>query len=101
MDEDRFSVLLLERDVLDYVEHKKKFNEYEIKTRQWFRCCSRRSDASKKARYYARYIQSMRALERKYRHVNIYTPYHRQLEECPRIDEGVPQATILPPMTRL
>jgi len=101
MDEDRFSVLLLEKDVLDYVEHKKNFNEYEKKTRQWFRCCSRRSDANKKARYYARYIQSMRALERKYRHVNVYTQYHRQLERCPRIDESLPQATILPPMIHL
>ena len=101
MNEDRFSVLHLEKDVLQYVENKKKFNEYELKTRQWYRCCYRRKDANKKARYYLKYIQSMRKLEKKYRHVNIYTKYHRELEQCPTIDESITEATIIPPTTSL
>ena len=96
MNEDRFSVLLLEKDVLEYVENKKKFKEYELKTRIWYRCCFRTKDANKKSGYYLKYIQSMRNLERKYRHVNVYTQYHKQLEQCPTIDETMEQATAPP-----
>ena len=101
MNEDRFSVLYLEKDVLQYVENKKKFNEYERKTRQWWRGCCRRKDANKKARYYLKYIQNMRNLERKYRHVNVYTKYHEQLERCPTIEENIPQVTIIAHATDL
>ena len=88
MDENRFSILLLEKDVLQYVKYKNKFNEYEQKCRVWYRCCHRKTDATKKASYYLKYIQSMRKLEQKYRHVNIYTSYHKGLEKLAPIHEN-------------
>jgi len=88
MEEDRFSLLLLERDVLEYVGFKDKYNELERKSGRWYRCCFRRSDEAKRTHYYAKYIQSMRNLETKYRHVNVYTNYHRQLEKMQPIDEN-------------
>lgn len=75
----RFSVLLLEKDVLAYVNAKNKYNEYyEI-----CNTCSpevREQYKEKKNYWYKKYIYKMRYLEENYRKTHIYTQYHSQLE---------------------
>ena len=75
----RFSVLLLEKDVLAYVNAKNKYNEYyEI-----CNTCSpeiREQYREKKDYWYRKYIYKMRYLEENYRKTHIYTQYQSQLE---------------------
>jgi len=75
----RFSVLLLEKDVLAYVNAKNKYNEYyEI-----CNTCSpeiRQQYKDKKDYWYKKYIYKMRYLEENYRKTHIHTQYHSQLE---------------------
>ena len=75
----RFSVLLLEKDVLAYVNAKNKYNEYyEI-----CNTCSpeiRQQYKEKRDYWYKKYIYKMRYLEENYRKTHIYTQYHSQLE---------------------
>ena len=88
--ENRFSVYLLEKDVLEYVTAKNKYNEYDEK----YSIC----DISEKEEYkrrksfwYKRYISKMKYLEQNYRKTNVYTEYHRKLEAPPT------QNILLPP----
>ena len=75
----RFSVMLLEKDVLEYHNYKNKYNEFYEKCQ----LCSfeQKEDFEKKKNYwYKRYIKKMRYLEENYRKTHIYTKYHAQLE---------------------
>lgn len=88
--ENRFSVYLLEKDVLEYVNAKNKYNEYDEK---YSICDSSEKEDNKRRKsfWYKRYISKMKYLEQNYRKTNVYTEYHRQLETPPT------QNTVLPP----
>ena len=84
----RFSVMLLEKDVLEYNNYKTKYNEYYEKCAN----CSfkEKEELEKKKKYwYNRYIKKMKYLEENYRKTNVYTQYHAQLEN-PRNSVPVP-----------
>ena len=75
----RFSVMLLEKDVLEYHNYKTKYNEYYEKCAN----CSfkEKEELEKKKKYwYNRYIKKMKYLEENYRKTNVYTQYHAQLD---------------------
>ena len=75
---DRFSIYLLEKDVLEYHEYKKKFNHFD----QLIHCSYENKQNHQKERdfWYKKYINKMRYLERNYRKTSIYTSYHAHLE---------------------
>jgi len=79
LDNNRFSVLLLEKDVLEYHNAKNKYNEYDEK---YHSCSMELKDEykQKKSYWYKKYISKMKYLEENYRKTNIYTRYHSQLE---------------------
>lgn len=78
-DNNRFSVFLLEKDVLEYVNAKNRYNEYDEK---YHSCSIELKDEykQKKSYWYKKYISKMKYLEENYRKTNIYTQYHSQLE---------------------
>ncbi len=101
-DENRFSIVLLEKDILEYREFKNKYNIYEKKMRSWLSLIYKSSYEEKRNLYYNKYLKKMRYLERKYRCNNIYTKYHSDLEgnnALPAYEEHshkLPQAVIVP-----
>lgn len=79
-DNNRFSILILEKDVMEYNYYKTKFNEYSEKAKSKWYYFSRTKNEKLKMEFYTKYIAKMRYLETHYRTNNIYTDYHRQLE---------------------
>ena len=97
MSSDRFSVLLLEKDVLEYHNYKLKYNDYE----QQLRNCHHRireDIKTKRDYYYKKYISKMKYLEENYRKTNIYTRYHAQLESGYKPQNPVRPPVSLPPI---
>lgn len=97
MSNDRFSVLLLEKDVLEYHNYKLKYNDYE----QQLRNCHHRireDIKTKRDYYYKKYISKMKYLEENYRKTNIYTRYHAQLESGYKPQNPVRPPVSLPPI---
>lgn len=97
MSNDRFSVLLLEKDVLEYHNYKLKYNDYE----QQLRNCDHRTREDIKTKrdyYYKKYISKMKYLEENYRKTNIYTRYHAQLESGYKPQNPVRPPVSLPPI---
>jgi hypothetical protein len=82
-DNNRFSILILEKDVMEYNYYKTKFNEYSEKAKSRWYYFSRSKNEKLKMEFYTKYIAKMRYLETHYRTNNIYTEYHRQLENQP------------------
>lgn len=82
-DNNRFSILILEKDVMEYNYYKTKFNEYSQKAKSKWYYFSRTKNEKLKIEFYTKYIEKMRYLETHYRTNNIYTDYHRQLENQP------------------
>ena len=101
-DENRFSIVLLEKDILEYREYKEKFNKYEYKLKTWLALIYKSNYERKRNLYYNKYIKKTRYLERKYRCNNIYTKYHSQLEgndALPAYEEqsyNIPHAVVVP-----
>ena len=95
----RFSVYLLEKDVLEYVNAKNKYNEYDEK---YSVCDSSEKEEYKRRKsfWYKRYIAKLKYLEQNYRKTNVYTEYHRQLENPPTqnpvLPPNIPVATATP-----
>tara|TARA_A100001015_G_scaffold296018_1_gene375707 strand:+ start:566 stop:937 length:372 start_codon:yes stop_codon:yes gene_type:complete len=89
----RFSVYLLEKDVLEYVNYKNKYNEFDEK---YGTCEYHEKDfyKQKKNFWYKKYIGKMKYLEENYRKTNIYTRYHAQLENVQQTHVELPE----PPM---
>lgn len=89
---ERFSVYLLEKDVLEYHEYKNKYNEFYEKHKM---CKYQYKEQLKEKRdyWYKKYMNKMKYLEENYRKTNIYTDYHRNLEgkqnRLPPIPENV------------
>ena len=101
-DSHRFSILLLEKDVMEYVNAKNKYREYEERVAT----CEpkEREDLKrKKSFWYKKYITKMKYLETHYRKTNVYTEYHRGLEnpvmhqplDMPEVPMAI--ATVVPP----
>mgnify|MGYP001166576181 CR=1 FL=1 len=80
-EDNRFSIFILEKDVLEYNYYKKKFDEYTNKVNSWWRYPFRNSDMQYKMDFYNKYIMKLRFLEKHYRKTNIYTRYHEELEQ--------------------
>ena len=98
----RFSILILEKDVLEYIYYKTKFNEFTEKVKSKWYYFSRSKNEKIKMEFYKKYISKMRYLENHYRKNNIYTEYHRQIENQPlqeaRVEEIEPIfATLVEP----
>tara|TARA_Y200000002_G_scaffold383171_1_gene403754 strand:- start:1368 stop:1790 length:423 start_codon:yes stop_codon:yes gene_type:complete len=85
-DEDRFSVLILERDVLAYRKFKIKYQYFQEKyqrlssLREANNTQERERCRQEMEKWYNLYINKMRYLEKNYRKTKIYTKYHAQLE---------------------
>ncbi len=93
-DADRFSVLNLEKDVLEYTHYKKKFREYEQKVNSRWHYFSKKRNEEEKMKWYNKYISKMNYLEKTYRKNKIYTKYHAELEQ-PYLREEPVVATVV------
>lgn len=100
--DNRFSIVLLEKDILEYREYKEKYSKYENKLKTCLALIYKSEYETKRNFFYNKYIKKMRYLERKYRCNNIYTNYHSQLEGNNALpaykDENynIPQAVVIP-----
>ena len=83
MSDERFSIMNLEKDVLEYHNYKKKYNEYYEKHKD-ADFSTKDNLKIKRDYWYKLYINKMRYLERNYRKTNIYTDYHKKLERQQR-----------------
>lgn len=101
-DEERFSVLVLERDVMLYRKYKTRYNFYYDKYK---RMCYHLREANvnyqekEKARlemekWYGLYINKLRYLETNYRRTKIYTRYHEQLENNSNNNPTAPRLSV-------
>ena len=99
----RFSVFLLEKDVLEYHDYKVKYNSFN---NLFMNCKSyeKKDLEIKKNYWYKKYINKMKYLEENYRKTNVYTRYHAQLEggylpnDPVRPPQYLPEATALNPI---
>ena len=80
MTENRFSVLLLEKDVLEYIHCREKYQQHEGKEFSLMHYFRRTYHHEKKIEWYGKYIKKMHYLEKNYRKTNVFTSYHEQLE---------------------
>ena len=78
--ENRFSLLQLEKDVLKYVECRKKYQYFDNKLSVISSQEEKAINKENRDYWYNKYINKMAYLERSYRRTNVYTNYHRQLE---------------------
>lgn len=100
-DENRFSVLVLERDVMMYRKYKNRYNLYYEKYQRMrnnlqeanVTLQEREKVRQEMEKWYGLYISKLRYLETNYRRTNIYTRYHQQLENSSR-----PNLTGEPPL---
>ena len=78
--ENRFSLLQLEKDVLKYIEYRKKYQYFDNKLSEISSQEEKAMNKENRDYWYNKYISKMAYLERSYRRTNVYTNYHRQLE---------------------
>ena len=76
---ERFSVYLLEKDVLEYHGYKNKYNDYYEKHKM-SKPQYREQLKEERDYWYKKYMSKMKYLEENYRKTNVYTDYHRRLE---------------------
>lgn len=80
-DENRFSVLLLEKDVLEYNHFKAQYEEFDRLSKTTIKgFLFKNYYKEKKMFWYNKYIKRMSYLEKRYRKTNVYTKYHEQIE---------------------
>jgi len=80
MSSNRFSIVILEKDVLEYHNYKLKYNKYyDLFMNANYE--NKESLRIKRDYWYNKYINKMQYLEKNYRKTNIYTDYHRELED--------------------
>ena len=95
--EDRFSIVVLEKDVLEYNYFKTKFKKYEYKLNTFCGKMRKNYNNGRKMFYYNKYIKKMKYLEENYRKTHVYTDYHKQLE-TPYLNDQTPVvATMIEP----
>jgi hypothetical protein len=96
--EDRFSVLLLEKDVLEYNLFKSQYEEFERLSKTTFRGFFYKNYyREQKIFWYNKYIKKMSYLESRYRKTKVYTKYHQQLETPYLLDQDPVVATLVEP----
>lgn len=78
----RFSIVNLEKDVIEYMNYRSKYYFYNKKLKKTFNI-RKRTIQKKEKEYYYLYIKKMKYLEETYRRTNNYTNYHAQLEQLP------------------
>jgi hypothetical protein len=97
-DDNRFSVFVLEKDVLEYNHFKAKYEEFDrlskTKIRGFF---YKNYYKDQKMFWYNKYIKKMSYIESRYRKTNIYTDYHKQLETPYLLDQDPVVATLIEP----
>ena len=106
MSNDRFSVMLLEQDVLEYHKNKTKYNEYYELHKNAPIGNEKEELKEKRDYWYNKYMKKMRYLEQNYRKTTIYTDYHRKLENRQRrytlqnnpIHNSLPSIASAPPL---
>ena len=97
-DENRFSVLVLERDVLTYRKYKIKYQYFSEKyqklssLRETNKEQERERCRQEMEKWYNLYINKLRYLETNYKKTKIYTKYHDQLE-----NKTVPKSELFDP----
>ena len=84
MSNDRFSIMILEQDVLEYHDYKTKYNNYYKLHESALPSLGKNQLKETRDYWYTKYINKMRYLERNYRKTTIYTNYHQQLENQER-----------------
>ncbi len=96
--EDRFSVLLLEKDVLEYNHFKAQYEEYDRLSKTKLKgFLFKNHYKEQKIFWYNKYIKKMSYLESRYRKTNVYTKFHQQLETPYRLDQDPVVATLVEP----
>lgn len=97
MEKERFSVIILEKDVLEYVHYKNKYEKYKnIKKSCRGKLFPHYYD-DKLMYFYNKYIAKLKYLEENYRKTFIYTKYHEQLENDNLLDQTTVVATLIEP----
>lgn len=94
----RFSVMILEKDVLEYNHFKSKYNEFEELLKTNFRgFFFKNYYQNQKMLWYNKYIKKMSFLEKHYRTTHVYTGYHKQLEDPYLQDQDTVVAVLVEP----
>jgi hypothetical protein len=94
--ENRFSVLILENDVLEYNHFKAKYEEFcRLSNTSFKGFFFKTYYKEQKMIWYNKYIKKMSYLETRYRKTNIYTKYHEQLETPYLLDQEPIIATLV------
>tara|TARA_B110000305_G_scaffold106669_2_gene119975 strand:+ start:7749 stop:8045 length:297 start_codon:yes stop_codon:yes gene_type:complete len=80
-DDTRFSVLLLENDIMELRTFREKLNKHANNLNTYKRFFFLNYYKNKHDYYYHMYIKKLHYIERKYRCTHIYTKYHENLEK--------------------
>lgn len=97
-DEFRFSIFVLEKDVLEYNHFKAKYEEFDALSKTKIRgFLYKNYYKDQKMFWYNKYIKKMRYLEKHYRNTHVYTDYHKQLETPYLLDQEPVVATLIEP----
>lgn len=106
MSNERFSIMILEQDVLEYHKNKTKYNEYYELHKNALFGEEKEKLKTKRDYWYNKYISKMSYLEKNYRKTNVYTNYHRKLENRQRrytlennpVQRSIPPIASAPPL---
>lgn len=97
-DESRFSVFVLEKDVLEYNHFKAKYEEFDALSKTKIKgFLYKNYYKDQKMFWYNKYIKKMSYLEKRYRKTNVYTKYHEQMETPYLLDQEPVVATLVEP----
>jgi hypothetical protein len=97
-DESRFSVFVLEKDVLEYNHFKAKYEEFDALSKTKIKgFLYKNYYKDQKMFWYNKYIKKMSYLEKRYRKTNVYTKYHEQMETPYLLDQEPVVATLIEP----
>jgi hypothetical protein len=97
-DESRFSVFVLEKDVLEYNHFKAKYEEFDALSKTKIKgFLYKNYYKDQKMFWYNKYIKKMSFLEKRYRKTNVYTKYHEQMETPYLLDQEPVVATLIEP----
>jgi hypothetical protein len=97
-DDSRFSVFVLEKDVLEYNHFKAKYEEFDALSKTKIKgFLYKNYYKDQKMFWYNKYIKKMSFLEKRYRKTNVYTKYHEQMETPYLLDQEPVVATLVEP----
>jgi hypothetical protein len=97
-DENRFSVMLLEKEVLEYNHFKTNYEEFKRLSNTTIKgFLFKNYYKEQKLFWYNKYIKRMSYLETRYRKTNIYTKFHEQIETPYLLSQEPVIATMVEP----